>query len=112
VTFTFGRPVTVLRDTPGGFDPYGDPVTSTTIRTLIEACAIAPRYSTEPTERGRQGVIVGLSVYAPAGSDITSTDRLEIDGITYVIDGEPAEWVNPFTGSWPGLEVAVRRATG
>lgn len=112
MTFAFGRTVTVLRDSPGGFDAYGDPATSTTARVVIESCAIAPRYSNEPTERGRQGVIVGLSVYAPAGSDITSTDRLEIDGVAYVIDGEPAEWINPFTGSRPGLEVAARRATG
>ena len=112
MTLAFGTTVTILRAAPGGFDAYGDPIVSVTERTDIDGCGVAPRYSTEPTERGRQGVIIGLSVYAPSGSDIVSTDRLEIDGLTYVVDGEPAEWINPFTGSRPGLEVAARRATG
>lgn len=112
MTFPHGTTVTVLRDSPGGFDAYGDPITSTTAETNIPNCAVAPRFSTEPTERGRQGVIVGLTVYAPFGSDVLFTDRLEIAGVEYVIEGTPGSWSNPFTGSTPGMEIAVKRAVG
>lgn len=108
----FGQTVTIIRESPGGTDVYGDPITSTVLRTDVAGCAVAPRYSSESSERGRQGMIVGLSVYAPAGTDVLFTDRVEIDGVAYVIEGEPAAWSNPFTGWSPGVEIAVRRATG
>lgn len=109
--FAHGETVTVL---PGsvGTDADGEPVPDTRTGGDIERCAIAFRYSTEPTARGRNGVIVGLTVFAPFGSDITSTDSLMIRGNRYVVDGEPAEWRSPFTGWEPGIEVAARRAEG
>jgi hypothetical protein len=110
--FTHGQTVTILRESSSGVDAYGDPVTSITTRVEVTGCAVAPRMSTEPTERGRQGVIVGLSLYAPTGTDVRYTDRVEIDGAVYLVDGIPAEWVSPFTGWAPGLEVALRRAEG
>lgn len=109
--FANGETVTVLPG-PETFDDYGDPIPSERVGGDILGCAVAPRYSTEPTVRGRQGVIVGLSIYAPAGSDILFTDSLRVRGEVYVVEGEPAEWVSPFTGWAPGLEVAVKRAVG
>jgi hypothetical protein len=107
-----GQTVTIVRQSPDGFDPYGDPLPGTQTRTAVAGCAVAPRYSTEPTDRGRRGVIVGLSVYAPAGTDILHTDHVEVDGVAYLVEGIPAEWVSPFTGWAPGVEVALRRAEG
>lgn len=126
MTFAFGTTITILRDTPGGFDEYGDPITSSTSRTDIAGCAIAPRYSNEPDTLGRNGVIVGLTIFAPYGSDILFTDRIEINGggtvagapVTpltakvYLIEGSPENWLNPFTGSTPGMEISVKRAVG
>lgn len=112
MTFAYGTAVTVRRGSPGGFNAYGDPVSGSTTDTVVAGCAVAPRYSTEPTERGRQGVVVGLTVYAPAGTDIVSTDRILIAGVEYTIDGQPAEWSHPMTGWAPGLEVAITRAVG
>jgi len=122
--FPHGETVTIVRESPGGTDAYGDPTTSTSARTDIPLCGVAPRMSSEPTERGRQGVIVGWSVYLPAGVDVRSTDQMELPGVTMLnaegevvpapcdIEGIPADWVNPFTGWTPGAEVAVRRAAG
>ncbi len=112
VSFLFGKTITVVRSSPGGVDQYGDLVSGTTTSTAIAGCAVAPRYSSEPVERGRNGVIVGLSVYAPAGSDIRYTDAITIDSVSYRIDGEPASWSNPLTGSAPGVEVALVRSAG
>lgn len=110
--FSRGEVVTILRDAPGGFDAYGDPVTSTTTRIPVTGCAVAPRYSTEPTVRGHVGVIIGLSWYIPAGVSVLYTDRAEIAGVVYLIEGEPGAWVNPFTGHDFGFEVALKRAVG
>ena len=109
--FSHGETVTVVPG-PVTFDQYGDPVAPTRTGGDITGCAVAPRYSTEPTARGQQGVIVGLSIYAPAGSDILSTDLLTVRGNPYQVEGEPAEWISPFTGWAPGIEVAVKRAVG
>lgn len=112
MNFPRGTTITVLRDFPGGFDEYGDPITSTTTRTDIAGCAIAPRYSSEPNAPGRNGVIVGLTIFAPYGSNILFTDRIEIAGVVYLVEGSPENWKNPFTGSTPGMEIAVKRAVG
>jgi hypothetical protein len=109
--FANGETVTVLPG-PATFDAYGDPIASTRVGGDILGCGVAPRYSTEPTVRGRQGVIVGLSIYAPAGSDILFTDLLEVRGQVYMVEGDAADWVSPFTGWAPGMEVAVKRAVG
>lgn len=111
MAFANGETVTVIPGPPAA-DQYGDPLPITRVGGDIPGCAVAPRYSTEPTARGRQGVIVGMSIYAPAGSDILSTDLLRVRGDVYVVEGEPAEWVSPFTGWAPGMEVAVKRAVG
>lgn len=112
MTFPFGTTITVLRDSPGGLDDYNNPVTSTTTSTDIINCGVAPRYSSEPTEKGRNGVIIGLTILAPAGSDILFTDRIKIAGVVYEIEGDPADWSNPFTGTEFGMEIAVKRAVG
>ena len=110
--FPHGSTITVVRSSPGGVDQYGDPISGTTTTTVIEGCAVAPRYSTEPSERGRNGVVVGLSVYAPTGSDILFSDTIIVDSVDYRIEGQPASWANPFTGWAPGVEVALVRSTG
>ena len=112
MTFPFGTTITVLRDSPGGFDEHNDPISSSTTRTDIAGCGVAPRYSSEPSTLGRNGVIVGLTIFAPYGSDILFTDRIEIAGVVYLVEGTPENWLNPFTGSTPGMEIAVKRAVG
>lgn len=110
--FPYGVTVTIVRSP--GKDQYGDPIPGTTTRIDIPLCAVAPRTSTEPTERGRQGVIVGKSVYLPDNASTIPlfTDQLEIAGVLYDIEGEPGDWTNPLTGWHPGSEIAIRRAAG
>lgn len=103
---------TVVRIRPPGTDVYGDPLPGTPARTNILGVAVAPRMSTEPTARGRQGVVVGLTIAPPPGSDIRFTDQVEVRGVVYDIDGDSIEIVNPFTGWAPGAEIALKRAAG
>lgn len=48
---------------------------------------------------------------APIGSDIKHTDRIKMRGLTFQVEGLPKEWVDPFTGWAPGMEVVLRRVT-
>lgn len=114
--------VTILRSTPGGRDEYDDPIASTTTRTDVTECDVAPVSSTEPTAAGRNGVVIGWDVYAPAAVGVHHTDRVEIYGdgtvistglpvtpasaIVCAVEGEIADW----GGS--GVVISVRRAQG
>jgi hypothetical protein len=108
--FPFGATVTVLR--PGGVDQFGDPSGSGTTHT-VAGCALAPRTSNEDIQGRGDTVIVGLTLYAPYGSDITATDKIQIPGgLIYEVVGEPGQWLNPKTGSTPGMAVALQRVAG
>jgi hypothetical protein len=106
VRYPYGVTVVVQRATT---DRFGD-------RTYVDDhvltdCAIAPRESTEATG-DRATVIVGVSLYAPHGADIRPTDRLILPDGAYQVVGQPFDYVNPFTGWAPGVEVALERVVG
>lgn len=105
------RPATV------GFDADGDPASGSPTDTTIAGAFSAPRDAavaagSEILDTGRQGVIVGLTLYAPAGTDLLHTDQVLVDGIVYEIDGEVATWEHPKTGWRPGIVAALRRSAG
>lgn len=104
--------VNVVRVRESGTDEYGDPIEGTPTRLTIRGCIRAPRTTSEIEDRGRQGVIVGETLYAPPRADILATDQIEIDGVLFNIEGQPGVWQNPFTGWKPGLEVALTRGEG
>lgn len=101
-----------VRETPGGTDNYGDPIEGTTETVTLTGCGVAPRSSDDITDRGRQGVIVGLTLYAPHGTDLRYSDRIEVDGVLYEVDGEAGSWKSPLSSWEAGIEVALRRAQG
>lgn len=101
-----------VRSTPGGVDAYGDPIPSSVTRTPLPTAFVAPRLSDEITNRGRAGVIVGLTLFAPYRTDLRHTDQVEVDGVLYEVEGEPGRWRNPMTGWEAGIQAALRRAQG
>jgi len=111
--FAAGETVTRLR-APLVADRYGNlvPDWDNPDRLNISDCGVAPRTSDEETEQGRQGVIVGIAVYAPAGADILPSDRVEVRGQVWEVVGEVADWRSPFTGWNPGIVVNLRRMEG
>lgn len=107
--------MTVVRPNPGGLDAYGDPTSSTETRTAIAGAVIAPIVSPLMTDRitpGRSATIVGYSLFVPPGTDIRTSDYVEIAGVKFKIDGQIGEWTNPFTGNRRGLEARLRRVEG
>jgi len=95
-----------------GKDKYGDPVEGSPSRLQLSGCQVAPRTSSDTPGRGRDGVIVGQTLYGPFDLDLISTDVVEVDGIPYSIEGEVGKWENRRSGRQAGIEVALKRGTG
>lgn len=111
--FSAGETITVLRPSTTT-DRYGNTVADwdTATRTDVELCALAPRTSPEDLSNGRQGVIIGMTLYAPADADLRPSDRVLARGETFEVDGHPETWRNPYTGVDFGIEAALRRVEG
>lgn len=78
----------------------------------ITGCLVAPRTEGEDTANGREGVIVGLTVYAPAGADVLATDRVEIAGIVHTVEGQPGDWSGGLSAWRPGVEIRLKAVAG
>jgi hypothetical protein len=113
LTFNFPENFTILtqvkRNTPDsdGNDVY-DPATVTVTG------AFAPEGSTELIQ-GQDTVISNPTIYLSPDSPIpAATDKVrrELTGETFDIDGQPAVFVNPFTGDQPGAVLRLERVTG
>lgn len=111
---TYANPVTatVTRGATPGKDKYGDPVGGPISTRTIEDCAYAPRLADELDDRGRDGQVVGYTLYCPVGSDIRRADHVvinapEFTGMTFTVEGAPAIWArNPFNAFARGGVVA------
>jgi hypothetical protein len=97
---------------PTGEDEYGNPTYDELDPVVLDGAFVAPRKSEGLDRDGRTGVIVGLTLYAPYGTDLVYTDRVEVDGVVYEIDGEPGRWLHPHTGWQAGVEAALVRGEG
>ena len=106
-----------VRTSPGGTDVYGDPIVGTSTTTVLDGAFVAPRMSSDIDAIGRAGVIVGLTLFTPFGTDLDTTDQILVeceganDGL-YRIDGQPGDWHHPMTGWQAGQSTALVRAEG
>lgn len=108
----------IERPDPGGLDQYGDPVEGedSPLEIDLANCTVAPRLSTETTDRAREGVVIGLTLYCPPGTDIARDDILIITAGPHVgryrVDGEPSVWENGLS-AWPaGVAAELLAAIG
>lgn len=107
----FAHPITVTVRR-GGVDPRTqDPLPKQTH--TIDGCAWAPRYANETTGLSNT-VITGLTLFCPYDADIRATDEVVLpdDNRVWVVDGEPGDWRDPFSGWRAGTEVALSRQEG
>lgn len=109
--FTFGERLHVYRATTT-VDRYGNTIPSTWQLVAMVDGGFAPTSTREDTTQGREAVISDASVYVACGADARAGDRIEVRGSTYEVVGDPAEWVNPFTGWAAGAEIRLRRVAG
>ncbi len=101
-----------VRRTPGGVDEYGDPIASTDITDTLTGAFVAPRMSEDVEGKGRAGVVVGLTLFAPAGTDLVRSDLIEAQGRRWRIVGDIAVWSHPWTGWEPGVTAALEATEG
>lgn len=119
ITFAFGETVTRLR-APLVLDPYSKQTTraewddedNPADRELIHGVAFDPGGSLEPTQDGRGSVVTSPRLFVPSASDVGPHDRVEVDGVTYDVEGTPGRWRNPFTGSTFPLVVNLKLVEG
>ena len=76
----------------------------------INGCNVQPS-GTTLDQQGRFAIMDGLTLYAPAGSDIQAGDRIEYGGERYTIDGDPREWASP-TGRVSTVQCPLKRWEG
>jgi hypothetical protein len=107
-----GETVVIVRTSPGGSDPYGDPIEDTVTETPVEDCSIWPGASSEQGTTGRDSAVADLIVSMPSGTDIRRTDQVRARGVLWDVAGDPFDWLNPFTGWAPGIEVHLNRGEG
>jgi len=103
-----------LRAPADGTDRRGNPQVDWTAAARLEitGCAVAPRPQGENRAEGRQAVTRGWTVYAPGEPDVAATDRLEVRGETFDVDGDPAVWLRHFSGGVRGVVIDVRSVEG
>jgi hypothetical protein len=112
--FPHGESVTFEALSVGAEDAHGNPVDSYGSPVIVAGCAFDPGGTVESFEPGRDVVITSPRVFIPSESTVpvSSRDRVTVRGVLYEVDGDPAVWVNPFTGWNPGRAVPLERAAG
>lgn len=66
-----------------------------TEKTTVTGCSIQPA-STSLSQDGRiLGIADGWTAYVPEGTDVKAGDRIDVDGESYTINGEPRKWTGP-----------------
>lgn len=60
-------------------------------RLPIDGCSVQPGVTAEDAQH-RDAALIAFTVWAPAGIDVESTDRVSLSGTPFEIDGEPERW--------------------
>lgn len=102
----YGKTIAIVPQTVDKFGnrTAGAPVT-------VPGCVV---YDTPGSEavKGQDTVTYTATVLAPPGTVVASTDRVNVDGVTFEVVGEPVVWVSPYTGRSPGVQINLRRVVG
>jgi hypothetical protein len=121
--YPYGVTIRVLRTGASpGRDPRGQPLPGPDESFDVPGCVVTPRESAPQVggdqQQGRDTVIVGITVYAPPGTDIRTTDRIRVtasryQGVTFEVTGEPGDWGrHVMTGTRGPVQFAADRVKG
>ncbi|HWK92604.1 MAG TPA: hypothetical protein VNR17_10135 [Luteimicrobium sp.] len=102
--------VEVVRPTTG-VDSYGDPFEDWThpTRTRLPGATVQARDSVETAGDGRVRIVTTRVLYARGLVDLTAADRVDVDGVRFQVDGEPAAHRG---ASIAYTSAVLKRATG
>jgi hypothetical protein len=107
--FPFGQPIVLVRRVKAAPDVLGNDTWTTTTSTV--SGAFNPGTSVELVQ-GEDILTTQPTVMLPPGTLVEAIDAVQVDGLTYEVDGSPNSPVNPFTGWRPGVVVKLKRVTG
>jgi hypothetical protein len=98
---------------PSVANRYGDAEAdwSAATATTIAGCALQPAGSTEFTDPTRTVVTTRWTLFLPPGTDLAPGDRVDVDGVTYEVDGEPLDWSAP-GGNLDHVAAVLQRVEG
>lgn len=103
--------VKVIR--PAIIESRGSPIPDweNVAETTITGCSVQPA-GTSLSQDGRVlGVMDGLTAYLPPDADVQPGDRIEFNGQTYTIDGDPRRWKSA-TGRVSHILLNLKRWSG
>jgi hypothetical protein len=106
----FPKTVTVIRTPSQPLPTFGD-VSSPPTRTDVNGCAVWPA-STAEFVTGQDTVTWDLNCLLPFGTDVLSSDQVEVDGVIYQVVGRPQHWDSQLLPKSAGVEVQLKAGTG
>lgn len=77
----------------------------------VPGCAFAPESTQEPRDGTQVRTVSTAKLYVPPGLVVQPSDEFTVRGVRYAVEGDPGQWVNPFTGWAPGAEIKLRRVS-
>jgi hypothetical protein len=106
----FPEAVTVLRGPAA--NPFGDVPPNVEPERILLSCAFADGGTSEDTTSRGYTVGTTATIYLPYDADIRRTDRAEVRGLVWEVDGDPQRWRSPGTGRRAGCAVNLRSVRG
>lgn len=88
-----GPHTVVIRRATTTEDAYGNPVRNwgSATSTSVPGCSVQPVLGAENLAQ-RDTVVSRWELYAPDGTDLLATDRVDWSGTSYEVDGEVQRW--------------------
>lgn len=89
--------ITVRRpQATGSDDPYGVPIPAAPLEFTIDGCSLQPmvarNVTTEEITATTDLVTTRWRLFAPYGSDLTTTDLVVYGDLVLEVDGDPTDW--------------------
>jgi hypothetical protein len=106
----FPEPVVIVRGPAR--DQHGDPLPGIEPDRIEVRGAYADAGTSEDTTSRGATVASTALLYLPYGTDLQRTDRVEVRGRTWEVDGDPQPWQSPLTGTRGVTQANLRSVRG
>lgn len=109
--FPFGETLVIRSLVETGEDVNGNPIREWVAQAAVPGCAFDPGGTVESVEPGRNPTVTSPRVLSMSPIAARARDRAVIRGLTFEVDGDVAEYLNPFTG-FRGWVLNLKRTEG
>lgn len=110
LTQLLNLPCVLVRNLPSSdTDEFGNEIPAE--EEIETVCELQQQRRDEPSTEGELSVTTWLLVL-PAGTEVRTSDTVEVDGYVYQFEGDPWSARNPRTGLESHVEATVKRSAG